>query len=76
LQVPFDEIGSGTAMAVAIEVVRTGDGRDRPDEIYFARVMTAVEIENDRMILIKIGLRAVEPRMQRRRNSLNCSRGR
>ena len=37
-------------MAVAVEVVRTGDGRDRPDEIYFARVMAAVEIENDRMI--------------------------
>ena len=41
LQVPFDEIGSGAAMALAIEIVRAGDGRDRADEIYFARVMAA-----------------------------------
>ena len=57
---PFDQTGSRTAVAVPVLVVGSRNGSDRTDEIQLPCMVAPVELGNNGMILIEIGLGAAE----------------
>ena len=53
-------------MAVAVEIIGTGNRSNRPDEVNLPRLMAPVKFQDHGMILIEIGFRAAEPGVERR----------